>query len=50
MTCKLGITFPYESKEFYVEKSGQSSCRRANGPGLWTFAGESGSDSTEIAN
>ena len=29
MTCKLGITFADESKDFYVEKSGQSSCRRA---------------------
>ena len=29
MTCKLGITFVDESKDFYVEKSGQSSCRRA---------------------
>ena len=29
MTCKLGITFADESKDVYVEKSGQSSCRRA---------------------
>ena len=29
MTCKLGITFVNESKDFYAEKSGQSSCRRA---------------------
>ena len=29
MTCKLGITFVDESKDFYVEKSGHSSCRRA---------------------
>ena len=31
MTCKLGtcITFADESKDFYVEKSGQSSCQRA---------------------
>ena len=29
MTCKLGITFADESKDFYYEKSGQSSCRRA---------------------
>ena len=29
MTCKLGITFVDESKDFYVEKSGQSSWRRA---------------------
>ena len=29
MTCKLGITFVDESKDFYVEKSGQSSCWRA---------------------
>ena len=29
MTCKLGITFVDESKDFYEEKSGQSSCRRA---------------------
>ena len=29
MTCKLGITFVDESKDFYVKKSGQSSCRRA---------------------
>ena len=26
-TCKLGITFVDESKDFYREKSGQSSCR-----------------------
>ena len=29
MTCKLGITFADESKDFYVEKSGQRTCRRA---------------------
>ena len=29
MTCKLGITFVDDSKDFCVEKSGQSSCRRA---------------------
>ena len=29
MTCKLGITFVDESKDFDVEKSGQSSYQRA---------------------
>ena len=29
MTCKLGITIVDESKDFFVEKSGHSSCRRA---------------------
>ena len=29
MTCKLDITFVDESKDFYFEKSGQSSCRKA---------------------
>ena len=29
MTCKLGITFANESKDFYMEKSSQISCRRA---------------------
>ena len=29
MTCKPGITFVDESKDFYVKKSSQSSCRRA---------------------
>ena len=33
-----------------MEKSGQSSCRRAKRSWLVKFAGESGSDSTEIAN
>ena len=50
MTCKLGITFADESKDFYVEKSGQSSCRRAKRSWLVKFAEESGSDSPEIAN
>ena len=52
MTRKLGITFADESKyfEFYVEKSGQSNCRRAKRSWLVKFAWESGSDSTEIAN
>ena len=27
--CKLGITLVDESKDLYVEKSGQSSCQRA---------------------
>ena len=29
MTCKLGITFVHKSKDFYVQKGGQSSCQRA---------------------
>ena len=29
MMCKLGITLVEESKDLYVEKSGQSSCKRA---------------------
>ena len=29
MMCKLEITFVDESKDLYLEKSGQSSCQRA---------------------
>ena len=34
MKCKLVTTFVDEAKDFYVEKSGQSSCRRAKRSGL----------------
>ena len=50
MTFKLDITFVDESKDSYVEKSGRVATEEQNGSGLWKFAGESGSDSLEIAN
>ena len=44
MTCKLSITFAAWKNLARVAAEEQ------NGPGLWKFAGESGSDSMEIAN
>ena len=50
MMCKHGINFADESKDFYVEKSDRVATEEQNDPGLWKFAGESDSDSMEIAN
>ena len=44
MTCKLSITFAAWKNLARVAAEEQ------NGPGLWKFAGESGSDPMEIAN
>ena len=42
MTCELGITFADESKDFCVEKSFQSTCRRGKQTWLAKVAGENG--------
>ena len=40
--------FRHKSKDFYVQKGARVAAKEQNGPGLWEFAGESGSDLTEI--
>ena len=52
MTCKLGITFADESQKISTRKNlaARVAAEEQNRPGLWKFAGESGSDSKEIAN
>ena len=47
MTSKLVITFADESKDLYVARVADE---EQNGPGLWEFAGESGSDSAKTAH
>ena len=49
MTCKLGITFVDESKDFRVENLVRVAAEEQTDPGLCELTGESGSDSTKIA-
>ena len=52
MTFKLGITFADESQKISTWKNlaARVAAEEQNRPGLWKFAGDSGSDSKEIAN
>ena len=49
MTCKLDITFVDESKIYSWNNLARVADEDQNGPGLWEFAEESGSDSVKTA-